>query len=155
MNLRCNEIGLDLIISESLLEHMYKIGMEHYPSEFGGILVGYYSEDMVTCTICETIIPEKYTTSKYSFERGKEGLFEKLELYFNQVPKLIYVGEWHTHPDMSTNPSLTDRQALQDIANNNEVNITNPVLIILSNNKNGYTFSSYIQFKNQLYKYEK
>lgn len=143
-----------MVISESLLEQMYGIGMEHYPNEFGGILVGYYSEDMSTCIVCETILPEKYKNSKYYFVRGKEGLLEKLEIYFNQTPKLIYVGEWHTHPDMSTNPSTTDKQALNEIADNDDVNIANPVLIILSNSKNGYTFSSNIQFKNKLYKYE-
>lgn len=115
--------------------------MRHYPKEFGGILIGHYSEDMKICYVVDTIIPKKYKSAKYSFERGKEGLEKELKTFYEGKPRLIYVGEWHTHPDMMPEPSETDKQALKEISNHNEVNIANPLLLILSNTKTGFTYS--------------
>ena len=155
MNLQCENIGLKLVISESLINTIHQKGIQQYPNEFGGLLVGKYSEDMKTCFIEETIIPIKYKSSKYYFERGKEGVFEKLQAFYNQEPRLIYIGEWHTHPDMTPEPSETDKRAMLEIAEHKEVLINSPVLIILGITRNKIEIGAYIQFKNKLHKYGK
>lgn len=154
MNLKCNDIGLNLVLSDILVEKLYSIGIKHYPREFGGLLIGHYSEDMKTCYITETILPKKYKSSKYSFERGKEGLEEKLQEFYDKEPKLIYIGEWHTHPDNLPIPSSTDIKALELIANHDDVVIKNPVGLIMGLNTKNYEIGLYIHFKNKLYRYE-
>ncbi len=128
--------------------------MKHYPNEFGGLLTGHYSEDMKTCHITGTLLPQKYKSSRYYFERGREGLLEKLEKLYHAEPRSIYVGEWHTHPDGEKGPSDTDKQAMQTISDHEEVTISCPVLLILATSPRGYTPGFYVNFKNKLYEYE-
>ena len=155
MNLKCEDIGLTLIINEHLIEVIHQAGLKHYPKEFGGLLIGRYSDDMKTCFVEETILPVKYKSSKSYFERGKEGVLEKLEVYYKQTPKLMYLGEWHTHPDSTVEPSETDKNTMKEIAAHDDVLINSPVMLILGITKSKLEIGAYIQFKNKLYKYEK
>ncbi len=154
MNLECKDIGLKIELSDKLLDYLYVVGMKHYPNEFGGLLIGHYSDNMKTCIVSECVLPKKYKSSRYYFERGLDGLKETLLNFHESDPSLIYIGEWHTHPDMPSEPSETDKKAIREIAEHDDVNITSPLLLILSNNQQGYSFSCYVQFKKQLYKYE-
>ena len=153
MKLICKHNGLELEITDSLLDKFYNLGMEHYPKEFGGLLIGSYSEDKKTCHVTETILPSKYVSSKYIFKRGKEGLKQKLEEFYNGTPSLNYVGEWHTHPDAEPEPSAMDKQAMKEISGNEDVLIASPILLILGIGTKKLKIGAYIHFNNQLYKY--
>jgi [CysO sulfur-carrier protein]-S-L-cysteine hydrolase len=152
--LTCKHNGLKLEVDLDFLKKLYSTGMLHYPKEFGGLLIGKYSDDKKTCHIIDTILPEKYFSSKYTFERGREGLEKKLAEFFFQNPPLIYVGEWHTHPDSAAEPSRTDREAMKEITEHEKVNIQNPVLLIISVTKTKYEPRFYVNFNNILYIYE-
>ena len=154
MKLTNIDIGLSIIIDDKVVTQLIKAGRKHYPREFGGLLVGSYSEDRKTVAIVHTILPKKYASSKYSFERGVEGLREKLENYYSQIPPVYYVGEWHTHPDNPAVPSYTDCNALQKIVNDENVSITNPILLIISIKPECEELCFYVVFKKKIYKYE-
>ena len=154
MKLENKEIGLNIIIEDTLISCLYDNGIKNYPKEFGGLLIGNYSDDFKTVFIEETILPKKYKSSKYSFERGAEGVKETLEKYYYAEHRMIYVGEWHTHPDNLPIPSSTDIKALEKIANHDEVTIKNPVLLIMGIDKTKYELGFYVYFKNKIYKYE-
>ena len=128
-----------------LLNELYAVGLNHYPKEFGGLLIGKYSDDFKTCIIETTILPVKYKSSRYGFERGKKGLKSKLTEFYNSEPRLIYVGEWHTHPDSLAIPSSKDKTAMKEIEDNNDVNITSPLLLIIGLNNGNYHAGLYIQ----------
>lgn len=154
MNLTCKNIGLKIEVKQSLLDELYELGLKHYPKEFGGLLVGYYSEDFKTCIVENSIVPKKYKSSRYFFERGKDGLKQKLTEFYNSTPRLIYVGEWHTHPDGIPSPSNTDLNAMIEIAESGEVNIENPILMILGVSKTERKLGAFVYSKNKLLKYE-
>lgn len=154
MRLINKEIGLGITIEQELIDRIYTCSMIHYPSEFGGLLIGRYVDENTLLQVEDILLPLKYKSSKYNFERGIEGLREKLEKLYSQSPSQIYVGEWHTHPNNLPTPSITDINALQEIICHKEVYINNPVMLILSINKKGYEASFYVLFKNKLYKYE-
>lgn len=155
MILENEDIGLKVEIDVALLDSMYSLSMRHFPKEFGGVLIGRYTEDMKTCII-EDIIPAKeYKSSKYYFERGRRGLSMKLKAYYNRTPRLLYVGEWHTHPDMLAEPSETDKQAMRELEAHDNVNITSPLLLIMSNTKKGYTYNCFVQHNKTIYTYGK
>jgi len=150
----CPDIGLEVRISKELIEKLFKTGLTYYPTEYGGILVGRYSDDYKTCFIVDTILPIKSKSSRFLFERGNDGLGQKLTEYYNQEPSLIYLGEWHTHPDNTPTPSATDRRAMKQIAQDEKVKITSPVLIILGITKSRCDIGMYVQHQNKLHKYE-
>ena len=155
MNYINKQTGLSVQIEESLLNQLCQYGKSHYPNEYGGLLIGHYSEDRTTAIIRETILPREYKGTRYSFERETEDLRSILEDYFKKVPSLVYLGEWHTHPDGILYPSSTDIKALQQISDHRQVNILNPILLILSINGIRYKEGFFIQFNGEIITYER
>jgi proteasome lid subunit RPN8/RPN11 len=148
------ETGLQLVIGEELVNQIADHGINKYPNEFGGLLLGRYLENNKVVSIEDSIFPKKYTSSRYFFERGSEGIKEMLVTKYNGTPSLIYVGEWHTHPDGPATPSNTDLIAMSELANDNNVLITNPVLMIMEVRKSNYKVELYFFNNNKLLRYE-
>ncbi len=148
------EIKLSISITDTLLSELTNIGKSHYPDEFGGFLIGYYSSDLKQLNITATILPTIFKATKYKFERDTTGINETLINYYKQIPKTYYVGEWHTHPDNMPVPSTTDIKAINNILNHKGKSIQNPVLLIIGYNKQKVEFGFYVPYKNKLYKYE-
>jgi len=152
--LRIEKIGLSIEAEDRLLDSLVETGKSHYPNEFGGFLVGYYNDGNRNLHITDTILPESFKASKYSFERITKGIDKRLGNYYKEAPKKFYVGEWHTHPDNSPIPSLTDISAINTIINNQNACLANPVLLIIGYSKAQVDFGFYVWFENKLYRYE-
>jgi integrative and conjugative element protein (TIGR02256 family) len=146
--------GLELSISEELIRIIAVHGAKKYPKEFGGLLLGRYMNNNKMVLVEDIILPKKYKSSKYHFERGSEGLRESLLQKYNATPRLMYVGEWHTHPDGPAKPSLTDMNAMSELACDKNVLITNPLLMIVEIRKTAYEIGFYFFFNNELLKYD-
>lgn len=145
MKLKNRENKLELLIEGDLLNRLGKLGVKHFPNEFGGFLVGYYTDDFKTLFVTDSILPKKYTGSSFGFERSINGLEKAFNKLYHQK-KQYYVGEWHTHPNGSTRYSQTDLNAMINTVECETVQITNPILLILSVNKSemtDYTFYYY------------
>lgn len=153
MILKVDKIGLSIEVADELLNSIVEKGKSHYPNEFGGFLIGYYSNNNTHLHITDTILPKSYKTSKYSFERSNKGIEKKLNDYFKETPKKFYIGEWHTHPDNTSIPSSTDILAMNAIINYQNTGLTNPILLIIGYSKTEVDFGFYVWFKNKLYRY--
>ena len=147
------ETELELVIDNELVQQIADHGTKKYPNEFGGLLLGRYANNNKTVVIEETLLPKKYKSSRYFFERGSEGLKESLELSYSAIPSLMYVGEWHTHPDNPAKPSPTDLKAMSELADDTNVLITNPILMIFEIRKRTYNMELYLFYKNRLLRY--
>lgn len=146
--------NVSLMIEDSLLKKLTKVALQDYPTESGGFLVGYYSQDFITLHITDFVLPQQQKSSSFLFERSIIGIKEVLNKLF-VTKKYYYIGEWHTHPNGSSMYSQIDLKAMIEIANCETVNITNPILLILSVSKNKLQdFSFYIYNDKGLYKYE-
>jgi integrative and conjugative element protein (TIGR02256 family) len=152
--LRIEKIGLSIEAADEFLNSLVEKGKSHYPNEIGGFLIGYYKNDNKHLCITDTIFPKNFKASKYSFERSTKGIGKKLCTYFKEEPSKIYVGEWHTHPDNSPIPSLTDISAINSIINSKNACLANPVLLIIGYSKTRVDFGFYLWFENKLYRYE-
>jgi len=80
--LRIEGIGLSLEVNDELIKGLGEKGKSHYPNEFGGFLIGYYSDDNRHLHITDTILPKNFRASKYSFERSTKGIEKDLSNYF-------------------------------------------------------------------------
>lgn len=153
MILKIDKIGLSLEVGDELLNSVAEIGKSHYPNEFGGFLVGYYSDNDRCLHITDTILPQNFKASRRSFERTTKGIDKKLSKYYKETPKKFYIGEWHTHPDCSSIPSSTDISAINAIINNQYTSLKNPILLIIGYSKIQIDFGFYVWFENKLYRY--
>jgi len=147
-------IELELEVDLVLIQKLFPIIKDHLPNEFGGIIVGYYSNDFSKVTITEFLNAQEYKSSRYYFERGIKGLKSELKRLYNKQPKEYYVGEWHSHPNGSTEFSMTDLSTMQQISNRKSVKIENPLLLIISVSQIKEEFQFYLYSKNYLTKYE-
>lgn len=154
MKFKNDKIGLYLTIDDRLIANIQNIGLKHFPNEFGGVLIGRYSDDKKTVIIEDIILPKSYKSSKYSFERGAEGLKEQLLSLYHSPISQIYLGEWHTHPDAPPLPSGTDIIALNQIVKHVDVNINSPVLLIVGLSPKKMELGFYVYFKDKIYKYD-
>ena len=89
---RINKLGLTLEIEDTLLSSIIDIGVQHYPNEFGGFLIGNYSKEQTHLCITDTILPNKYMGTPYLFERDTVGINDKLKQFYEQDPKKYYLG---------------------------------------------------------------
>lgn len=146
--------NLNLIVDDSLLESIYQSSCVHYPKEYGGFLIGKYSEDFKTLYVEQSITAEIFKSSQIEFTRESRHLkceFEKL--FINKG--IYYIGEWHTHPDGEAWYSSTDLNAMISIVHEKNVKIDNPILLILSITNNSLRdFNFFILNNNRLEIYE-
>lgn len=150
-----NHNNVELVILQARLKQLETYGKKHYPNEFGGFLIGYYSADLKSLTVTEYLLPVRYKGQHCLFERSIKGVRHTFRQLFD-TKRQFYVGEWHTHPDGSTAFSPTDLSAMMQIANCETVNITNPILLILSVDQNGISnYAFYLYNEGALIKYEK
>jgi integrative and conjugative element protein (TIGR02256 family) len=148
--------GLDIKFEDVFLTELSHLSLKKYPNEFGGFLIGYYNNNNKSLVITGSILPKKYKGTPNLFNRSSIGIEEQLKDLYEEAPKKYYVGEWHTHPNGSTQYSNTDLNAMIEISNCKTVRIKNPVLLILGINKAEIIdFSFYIYDDKKLLKYEK
>ena len=146
--------GYDLYIEiqASVFNQIQLQAEAEYPNENGGMLAGRYSVDRHTVYIEKVIVPVEKLTSRTTFKRKAKGL----EKVWEQLVKdgLRYVGEWHSHPNGSTQYSNTDLTAMVDIEK--EVTIANPLLLIVGVRGDGLSAHTFYCYKNnKLLKFKK
>ena len=123
-----------------------------YPNENGGMLVGRYSKDRHTVYIENVVVPVEKLLGRTTFLRNAKGM-DKVWKQF-ETEGLRYVGEWHSHPDGSTQYSNTDLEAMVYIEQ--EVSIENPLLLIVGVRNDGVNGHAFYCYKNnKLLKYKK
>lgn len=103
--------------------------------ETGGVMVGYYSDELDQAIVTEVSRkPDDSKSSGFTFVRGIEGL---LNFFKNLWPyRRYYLGEWHFHPFAEPTPSGNDFEAIKEIQANPNYDCKIPLLLILGGNPN-------------------
>lgn len=119
------------------------------PNETGGIMVGYYSDDLRWAIVTDITGPTVDSIFKRNFfYRGIKGLQKFLNSKWKKK-KQYYLGEWHFHPFSLPIPSQIDNMQMRSFANNRFLNCPEPILMILGGNPAGeWKIKSYVFIKN-------
>lgn len=119
-----------------LLTKVTKVAGEAGRAETGGILIGEYLGDGSAVRIHEvTAMPVDSSFRRSWFKRGRKGLEAILQDRWERG--LHYVGEWHSHPGGSPDPSGSDIAAMQKIAGDPLYRCQSPVLLIVGGSPPG------------------
>lgn len=100
--------------------------------EAGGVLIGYYIEpnNFVITNISTPSLLDR--SSRYLFIRSKVYAQKFLNKKFKASDgKLIYLGEWHTHPEDYPTPSSIDNSSIKKQLKENTLNSEIIFMIIL------------------------
>jgi integrative and conjugative element protein (TIGR02256 family) len=110
---------LDVYIDQGLEAKLHEMRTEKIPCETGGILLGYYDLSAGFLVVVDAMpAPPDSISTPTSFERGTEGVLERLEEVSQLTADIVgYIGEWHSHPPgYSASPSRDDLLQLTQLA---------------------------------------
>lgn|SRR5690554_6632066 len=128
------EIKIDkytICIAESVLKVLDSYKQTGDQNEAGGIILGRVYENNVVC-ITELSEPNEFDkSSRYSFVRDKKMAQLIVDEAFDRSGgKLIYLGEWHTHPERHPMPSWVDKRMIKQQFKKNIINESFLILLI-------------------------
>ena len=147
--------GLSIQIKNALLEKMNSLSTEHFPNEYGGLLIGFYTNNNQNLVITDLLLPKIFSASPTFFEREIGDMKYDLEKYFISNPSKYYVGEWHSHPDGDPFPSIRNKKAMRHICKSKNVSIQKPILCIIGYTKDEFQVRFHLIIDNKTYTYEK
>lgn len=105
-------------------------------NETGGCIFGCYDKDRQIIYVLKTTpAPADSMCTPNSFIRGTEGLVEMVEMINERTYYQVrYLGEWHSHPNSSNNPSGSDDKQFNDMCKKHKTQDIPFVQIIYGNN---------------------
>lgn len=124
-----NRYGLRIYAHE--LSLMIDLCRKSDSLETGGVFFGKYTTAHDCAIITEIVGPSTDSQSgKTWFKRGIKGLKKKIDSLWRNRNE-YYLGEWHFHPSGAPQPSRTDENQMQQIAESSRYNCPEPILIIV------------------------
>ncbi len=125
---------INVSISKEVIQFMQGLIKENPTIETGGVMAGRMDEngDIIVTHASEP--GPKAVQSAMKFEKDVEYCQRFLDnLYIQSNQKVVYIGEWHSHPSLCNHPSGTDIKSLSEIAIRKEYLTESPAMIIFSN----------------------
>lgn len=115
------------------LTEMLSLGRKLQPLEVGSSLYGCYSTDGKRAVVMgATRVPPDSRSSACSFVRGVFGLAEFFrELFTSSRGRRHYVGEWHSHPNVSPYASALDWARQCELAEDPAMQCAECILLVL------------------------
>jgi len=151
-----NELGLTISIESACLDKIYDLVLFHSPNEFGGIFVGNYINNYTEVVISDVIVPKKFKNSFMGFQPDPNDFNSQLKKVYEKYGKrIVYIGDWHSHPNSTNQYSQPDFQSIKSVAKSLNVNTHNPILMIAAFGKDYFDPGFYVYFNDKLYKYER
>jgi integrative and conjugative element protein (TIGR02256 family) len=104
-----------LKIEDSVITKLNQYRQDRGKSESGGILLGKIRSDFSEYIITEISEPcKKDKSGRCFFIRNKDNAQRIInQLWKSSGGQIVYLGEWHTHPELSPSPSLVDRNLIK------------------------------------------
>jgi integrative and conjugative element protein (TIGR02256 family) len=103
------------------------------PAETGGLLLGWRRGDLDLLVVAHVTGPgagAKATPTRLRLDTA--GLQKEVDEWFARTAGAIsYLGDWHLHHAANPVPSPTDRQSAQEIATRPEIDLPQPLIVIL------------------------
>lgn len=98
--------------------------------ESGGIILGKIIERQINIMRLSVPTPlDRY--SRTNFERHKTSAQVILDYeFYNSNGQMVYLGEWHTHPEPFPSPSRTDLRMIEGQFKNNQLRTDFLILLI-------------------------
>lgn len=115
---------------------MHERCTQDHPDETGGILAGTDRGDMTALVTNATDPPRDSIQERTRFLRGTEEVDEWLKEARDRFG-IGYLGEWHYHSEGAPEISELDRQAMREIASDDDYDCPHPILFIIGQDETG------------------
>lgn len=102
-----------------------------FPQETGGVLVGYVADGQQPVVVAVIGPGPAAVHQRNRFQPDHQWQCEQLDdLYERSSGRLVYLGDWHTHPDGSPQMSWLDRRTIRAIARHSPAQCAQPLMLI-------------------------
>ena len=93
--------GWELVLDVDVLARAERLRMKGLPKETGGVLIGYFDVPRRCVYVVDALPPPRDSIEhETAFIRGYAGLQDELDRIEERTGgQVVYVGEWHSHPD--------------------------------------------------------
>ena len=143
-----NEVNTYKIIIDEITLNKIIFECEKYENlETGGILIGNYSKDGITAYIKDSYSPKDSKRYSNRFFRGTFGINKILDKKWKK--KEYYLGEWHYHPNSSSESSKLDDIQMMKFSKNKKLNCQVPILLVIGGNSLKWSLNLYIYKNNE------
>lgn len=147
---RDKRFGLKILDREvdKIIKECIKAGK----NETGGILVGYYSDNLIWANVTRVLGPTiDSKIDRTWFYRGVIGTQQLLNFFWKNK-KDYYLGEWHYHPGASPVPSFDDKKQMVNISSDKDYKCPEPIMLIIGGDENiGWECNAMVFPKNKNY----
>ncbi|MBU2329202.1 MAG: Mov34/MPN/PAD-1 family protein [Alphaproteobacteria bacterium] len=121
--------GVVVKLTEQAIAIINRQALDSKLNETGGILIGRYQDDGNTAVVTgATARTVDSSSGRAWFSRGVTGLKELLRERWQHGE--YYLGEWHSHPGGSPDPSGNDFREMRSISLDSRYRCTRPLLIV-------------------------
>ncbi|MGA4641082.1 Mov34/MPN/PAD-1 family protein [Stutzerimonas stutzeri] len=128
-----------LWIEERAVDGINAEACRAYPQETGGILVGYIADGELPVVVTVVGPGPDAVHQRDRFQPDHAWQCERLdELYDRSAGVLVYLGDWHTHPDGSPQMSWLDRKTIRAIARHAPAQCAQPLMLIGGGSPGGW-----------------
>lgn len=128
------EPPLNLWISRSVLGAILTEALQYSPYETGGVLLGYWGGSPAVPVVTQIIGPGPaavHTTESFIPDQEYH-LQEISKEYQLSSSRIVYLGDWHTHPNGKPILSKKDRRTLRRIAKYKPARAPSPIMLVLA-----------------------
>jgi integrative and conjugative element protein (TIGR02256 family) len=125
--------GVTAWISSRSLDALHGEADRFYPSETGGVLIGYWA-DIANVVITAAVGPGPAAIhERYSYEHDHDWEADQIAVEYERSERShVYIGDWHTHPDLSSGRlSGTDKRSLRRVLGSREARLCRTLMVVL------------------------
>ena len=131
---------MKILLPESIVQKLTLALKKSGSREIGGILMGEHLSEGVFRV--KEITIQEHGGTYFSFIRQLKNILNPLKHFFHKTgynyKKYNYLGEWHSHPEFTPEPSNRDSETMWEIVEDPEVGANFVVLMIVKLNKIDY-----------------
>ncbi len=115
--------------------HVYK--QTGWRSEAGGVLLGRVFENGDVTVESVTVPGRGDKRGRFFFDRCRERAQRLVDgAWKKSGGEVVYLGEWHTHPETAANPSSRDKAMIQNMLRETRMELNFLVSVIIGLEKN-------------------
>ena len=126
-----NRAQYTIHISENVLSILEKFKQNKFQNESGGIILGsvYKNNSIYINKVSLPTKCDKSSRNNFDLDKKIAQIIVDFE-YYNSKGEIIYLGEWHTHPEKNPLPSYVDTKMIKQQYKENKINEDFLILLI-------------------------
>lgn len=132
--------GVTAWISSRSLDTLRGDADRFYPSETGGVLIGYWADEANVVITADVGAGPAAVHKRHSYGHDHDWEAAQIAIEYERSGRShIYIGDWHTHPDASSGHlSGTDKRSLRRVLGSREARLCRALMMVLFGRPQGW-----------------